>query len=197
MALKQLALSFWLTVPAATAAANLGFNVKTVRRHYGLMRRGISLEPLCPEYEPRGEPPGDDVRPGLCLLVVEEGVRIASICCKWIGEDIHGPSGASGPCRLWRIRRKLRMPTPLHDIDCCLCFADGSIREWTQACERELVKLDKLATKVCRMERRRGRSQRAPLLEELAFRFNHRSNPGVTAMLYDFMKPVGASRHHE
>jgi hypothetical protein len=197
MALKQLALSFWLIVSAASAAENLGINVKTVRRHYGLMRRGISLVPLCPVHDPRAGALGEEERTGLCLLVVEEGLRIVSICCEWISSDTQGPSGGSGPCRHLRLRRKLRLPAPLHVIDYCLCFADGSIGEWPPAGERELIKLDKLANKLCRMERRRGRLQRAPLLEELAYRFNHRSNPGVTAMLYDFMKPVCSTHQHK
>ena len=197
MALKQLALSFWLTVPAASVAEHLGINVKTVRRHYGLMRRGLVLEPLCPAHDPGRKSAGDEKKVGLCVWVVEGGIRIAAVCCEWAGEDAPGPPGDLEPCRHGRIRKKLRLPTPLHDIDCSLCFVDGSIGEWTSGCVRELAKLEKLATKLCRMERRGSRSQSVPLLEELAFRFNHRGNPGVTAMLYDFMKPVCRSRYPE
>jgi len=194
MVLKQLALSFWLAVPADSTATSLGINIKTVRRHYGLMRRAISLESICPAHDPMENSPGGEEPTGLCFFVTEEGVRIAAIRCEWIGGDACGKSGGVVPCRHWRIHRKIRLPKPLQELDCSLCFVAGPGREWTPACERELVKLRKLATKLCRMERRR---ERFKVLEELAFRFNHRSDPGVTALLYDFMKPVNNARISE
>ncbi len=194
MLLKQLALFFWLTVPVATAAEKLGINVKTVRRHYGLMRQGIALERICPAHEPRERAAASEDSLGLCVLVVAEGVRIAAICCEWFCLDSCRPSGS---CHFRHIRRELRLPAPLRDIECCLCFLDESTREWTPVCERELTKLNKLSIRLCRMERHRGRLQRALLLKELAFRFNQRNNPGVTAMLYDLMKPVCSSRQKE
>jgi hypothetical protein len=190
LALKQLALSFWLTVPAATAAVQLGLNVKTVRRHYALMRRGLDLEPLCPAHDPSGGETGNEEGVGICLLASRDGVRIASICCEWISAGRQGPSRAMAPCRQGPVRRKLSLPTPLRELDCSLCLADGSAGEG----DRELMTLTRLAAKLCRMERRRPRRR---VLQELAFRFNHRGNPGVTALLYDFMKPVGNSRHRE
>ncbi len=196
MLLKQLALYFWLTVPAATVATSLQINIKTVRRHYSLMRRAINFEPFCANYMPSNGLQSEEVI-GVCFQVTGEGVRIAATCCKWVVGDAHDSSDKSGTCRLNRFYRKLSMPSPLNDFDCYLSFGNESVQNWILACDREFVKIGKLATTLCRMERRRGRQQRLQLLQELAFRFHHRSNPGVTAMLYDFMKPVCPSRIDE
>lgn len=100
----------------------------------------------------------------------------------------------SGGCPLfdcdWSYGEVIRCEEPLKDIYCRVYLAKSVEQQGTP---RWLGKLDKLATiaqGICNQTTLHHDSRRQLLLNEIAFRFNHRNEPGASALLYSFFKNV-------
>lgn len=175
--LKQLALSFWLMAPVAIVARELHLNPKTVRRHYELMRQGIS----------RGKRGGldDDKVDQFSLLVGTEVTEVVVNAGDALRQD-----ACESVAYNWKYGEILYCDAPLAEIFCRVYLTKIAEQQGQPAWLQELDKLAKLASGVCRRSTGRSGSRRRELMHECAFRFNHRGNPGASAILYGYFKNV-------
>ncbi|WP_303721290.1 hypothetical protein [Malonomonas rubra] len=174
--LKRLALSFWLRVPVAIVSRELRLNPKTVSRHYNLMRQGIA------EVEGGGARECEEpvqlsllVDSEMDRVVVGPAASLQSACCQLFGCD-------------WKYGEIICCQAPLGEIFCRVYLTESVAQQGMPNWLKTIDKLARIARGMCRRTTKcHGQSQQM-LLNEIAFRFNHRSNPGASAILYDFFK---------
>ena len=177
--LKRLALYFWLAAPVASVARDLELNPKTVQRHFELLQQGINRDAsaLRQQSVEAGE------QEAFSLLVTGETSRVESIPRLYPARV----TGAGLNYR-WCYSEILRLEAPLFETICQVFLADAAIKQLHPHWCWELDKLEKIGQRLCRRRKRRTAITRHLLMNEVAFRFNHRNNPGVTALLYEFFK---------
>ncbi len=175
--LKRLALLFWLRAPVAIVARELRIDPKTVRRHYNLMRQGI--------IRAEGHSACASEGPELLSLLVGAGAD-DRVVVRAPALPLPEPDQLFG-C-VWKYGEIIRCQAPLAELFCCVYLAETVTQKGTPSWLKKLDKLVGIARGVCRRTTARHGQSRQMLLNEIAFRFNHRSDPGVSAILYSFFK---------
>lgn len=174
--LKQLALSFWLMAPVAIVARELHLNPKTVRRHYELIRKGITH---AKEYLPVDDDNQElflfQVTPDAVWATVVTSTSLAKNTCQDNGSD-------------WKYGELFFCEAPLNETVCRVYLPNNAEQQGQPAWLLELEKLRKVVRGVSQKARNCRYSSRRVLMNEVAFRFNHRSDPGAAAILYGFFK---------
>ncbi|PLX93908.1 MAG: hypothetical protein C0621_06450 [Desulfuromonas sp.] len=163
---------FWLRIPIMVAARELAIDPKTVRRHYKLIWEGMVLKEGAKRASARN---GAD----LSLLIFAND-REQVVAGSPRNELVKG-------C-LWRYSEIIRSPLP-HQLFFCAVYLEETLPFQGESIWQQ--RLDKLASIVREVERKTGgrhRQNREIILCESVFRFNQRSNPGVSALLYNFFK---------
>lgn len=177
--LKQIALYFWLLAPMASVARDLGLDPKTVRRHYDLMLLGITRS----AYSSLRRPLAATEQVSLVLFCSTEGGWL-------VIRPLTAPFAGVDPVQdyRWWYSQQLLPAAPQSPVLCHLCLAelvDPSDRlQWLG----EIGKLQQIVQRLWCRKNGRTLAARRQLLVEAAFRYNQRNNPGVTALLYGFMK---------
>lgn len=177
--LKQISLYFWLGAPVATVARNLHLDRKTVRRHYDLMQQGIGTdeERFCHLV---GD--GENLE-SFCLLVNSESTwceRLSlpsqqHICTKFIDY-------------WWWFSAMISIKNASIAVRCLVCIDQAAIESGEKSWWRDLEKFEKIVQGLCCKKSESGQKKRQLLMSEVAFRFNQRNNPGVTAELYRYLR---------
>ncbi len=191
--LKQIALYFWMAAPVATVSSELRLNPKTVGRHYDLMRQGISESAKTdPPPVVQDDGGGAPVWKGgggsnLVLLVGPRDTRVTAVCPVRTEEGYSLRASYDSVGYRWHFSEKSKFPAPMLETACHVYLADEGIRLPTKRWLGELELLARLACRSCRLRRCRSMDSPPGLAEEIAFRFNHRSDPGVTAVLYGWL----------
>lgn len=159
--LKQIALSFWLSAPPAIVARNLQLNPKTVRRHYELLQQGIYRS----EHTLNYQLDNFSGQEGFVLFVTSESAKV-KILPHILAHDVK--IGSNDYCCVYS--GDIQVAAPVINAFCQIFI------------EQEI------ARRACQKAKYRPTLTRYSLLYEVTFRFNHRSNPGVTGTLYQFYK---------
>ena len=163
----------------ASVARDLDLNPKTVQRHYELLLQGINRDASALPQQP-GEAGEQEA---FSLLVAAKTSRVESRPGLYPAHI----SGGGLDYRWW-YSEILWLEAPLFETICQVFLADAALKHVRPHWRWELEKLEKIGQRLCRRKIPRTAANRQRLMNEAAFRFNHRNNPGVTAILYEFFK---------
>lgn len=175
--LKRLALLFWLRAPVTIAARELRLDPKTVRRHYNLIRQGI--------VRTEGDSAQTSEDSALLSLLIGSGCE-DRVVVSTAASPLSEAEQLSG-CD-WKYGAIIHCQSPLTDIFCRVYLAETATQQGVPNWLKKLDKLARIARGLSRRTTSRHGQNRQMLLNEVAFRFNHRSDPGASAVLYDFFK---------
>ncbi len=191
--LKQIALYFWLAAPVATVSAELCLNPKTVGRHYELMRQGIFEGALSSPWPGGQDSGGEELalmgedRSEFALLVGPRDTLVVALYAGPVEEAILLPARADSVGYRWHFSDKRKLPAPMFETACHVYLVEDGPGSQALRWRREVELFAGLAFRSCRLTRCRSVADSQRLTEEIVFRFNHRNNPGVTAILYGLL----------
>ncbi|MBW2187124.1 MAG: hypothetical protein JRG71_12230 [Deltaproteobacteria bacterium] len=177
--LKQIALYFWLGAPIVTVAVNLHLDRKTVCRHYGLIQQGINADEkktcrlACNDNE-------DDV---FCLLV-DSGTT----WCERVSNPPRRHVRVQSIDYCWCYSALISLEISLMVVRCFVYVDQNTIEGVSKSWGSDLEKFEKIVQEMCRKKKERSSLSQQLLITEAVFRFNQRNNPGVTAILYRYLR---------
>jgi len=195
--LKQIAVFFWLMVPASKVAEDLRLNRKTVQRHYRLLRQAIGLA-----AEDYGDETGVEAnfemntdgkrgaeeRPVVGLAIQGRTIRVTLAPNSLAGQD--GKTAAelqalifSGTDHAFRSRDLQDMHIQLKNQE----PAQSRDAEY----QAEMLKFWRFVRGMIKMYRGRHREDFALFMREVEFRFNQRHSPDVIPLLVRYLKQSG------
>lgn len=177
--LKQIALYFWLSAPIKTVAVNLNLDRKTVCRHYGLIEQGINAEEKKTCRLPRNESEPEV----FCLLVDSE-----TTWCERLSQPSWRHVRAESIDYRWWYSAMILLGIPSMVVHCLVYVDQATIGGVAKSWRSDLEKFEKIIQELCRRKKERSSLSGKLLMTEAVFRFNHRNNPGVTAILYRFLR---------
>ena len=188
-ALRQIAVFFWLMVPASKAATDLQLNRKTVQRHYRLLRQAIGSAAGEHAEDSEAEEArslsdggggGGTELPLVGLAIQGRTIRVSMEPGRSKApEDMQAVIFASDDTA-FRSRDLQELHIQLQDSR----QARGAEADYRE----EMLKFWRFVKGMIRMYRGKHRDDFALFMREVEFRFNQRHNPEVINILLRYLK---------